>query len=289
MTPATSSRWRRRAPRSSAARPAWPERGGSGSATVQLEAGAVVVAIGSVSRVPDLPGLAEARPWTNVEGTSTRRLPRSLAILGGGPTGVELAQVYARYDVPVTLIHPRNRVHDKEHPRSSELLGKALENEGVVLRLGARATRVRAGDGADGSHVIELGDDDPVEAPRDPARRRTRSSARRAGARDPSASTCRTAASRRTNAFESRRTCTWPATSPDPRCTPISATTPGRPPRASRWETTISALPRCHPARDLHRSRDRVGRPPARPGPGAWHRRRRVHRRHRHLRQGLHD
>ena len=130
----------------------------------ELEAGAVVVAIGSVSRVPDLPGLAEARPWTNVEGTSTRRLPRSLAILGGGPTGVELAQVYARYDVPVTLIHPRNRVHDKEHPRSSELLGKALENEGVVLRLGARATRVRAGDGADGSHVIELGDDDPVEA-----------------------------------------------------------------------------------------------------------------------------
>jgi len=130
----------------------------------ELEAGAILVAVGSVSRVPDLPGLAEAHPWTNVHGTATRELPRSLAILGGGPTGVELAQVYARYGVPVTLIHPRDRVHDREHPRSTELLGKALERDGVTLRLGARATGVRAGEGHDGGHVIELGDADPVDA-----------------------------------------------------------------------------------------------------------------------------
>ncbi|CAN5387979.1 NAD(P)/FAD-dependent oxidoreductase [soil metagenome] len=129
----------------------------------ELEAGAILVAVGSVSRVPDLPGLAEAHPWTNVEGTATRELPRSLAILGGGPTGVELAQVSARYGVPVTLIHPRDRVHDREHPRSTELLGKALERDGVTLRLGARAKGVRAGEGRDGAHVIELGDADPVE------------------------------------------------------------------------------------------------------------------------------
>ncbi len=129
----------------------------------ELEAGAILVAVGSVSRVPDLPGLAAAHPWTNVQGTATRELPRSLAILGGGPTGVELAQVYARYGVPVTLIHPRDHVHDKEHPRSTELLARALERDGVTLRLNARATGVRAGEGRDGAHVIELGDADPVE------------------------------------------------------------------------------------------------------------------------------
>jgi pyruvate/2-oxoglutarate dehydrogenase complex dihydrolipoamide dehydrogenase (E3) component len=128
-----------------------------------LDAGAVILAIGSVSKVPDLPGLAEAHPWTNVEGTSARELPHSLVILGAGPTGVELAQVYARYDVPVTLVHPRDRVHDKEHPRSTELLAKALERDGVALRLNARATRVRAGEGTDGAHVVELGDGEPVE------------------------------------------------------------------------------------------------------------------------------
>ena len=129
-----------------------------------LEAEAVIVAVGSVSRVPDLPGLAEARPWTNVEGTGTRELPRSLAILGAGPTGVELSQVYARYGVPVTLVHPRDQVHDREHRRSTRLLGEALENDGVTLRLSTRATSVRAGEGADGAHVIELSERDPIEA-----------------------------------------------------------------------------------------------------------------------------
>jgi pyruvate/2-oxoglutarate dehydrogenase complex dihydrolipoamide dehydrogenase (E3) component len=129
----------------------------------ELEAGAVILAVGSVSRVPDLPGLAEAHPWTNVQGTSTRELPRSLAILGAGPTGVELAQVYARYGVPVTLVHPRDRVNDRDHRRSSEFLGASLERDGVTLRLDSRATRVRAGEGRDGAHVIELGDGGPVE------------------------------------------------------------------------------------------------------------------------------
>jgi dihydrolipoamide dehydrogenase len=128
-----------------------------------LHADAVVLAVGSVSRVPDdLPGLEQARPWTNVEGTGTRELPRSLVILGGGPTGVELAQVYARYRVPVTLVHPRDRVHDREHRRSSELLGAALEAEGVRLRLGTRATRVRPAPRG-GAHVVELDGGGSVE------------------------------------------------------------------------------------------------------------------------------
>ena len=98
-----------------------------------------------------------------MQGTSTRELPRSLAILGAGPTGVELAQVYARYGVPVTLVHPRDRVYDKEHRRSSDLLGTALERDGVKLRLNARASKVLAGEGAGGAHVVELDDGEPIE------------------------------------------------------------------------------------------------------------------------------
>lgn len=121
-----------------------------------LATDSVVLAVGSVSRVPhDLPGLDEAAPWTNVQGTGTRELPKSLLVLGGGPTGVELAQVYVRYGVPVTLVHPRDRVHDREHPRSSELLGAALEAEGVRLRLNARAVRVEAAPRG-GRHRVSL-------------------------------------------------------------------------------------------------------------------------------------
>jgi pyruvate/2-oxoglutarate dehydrogenase complex dihydrolipoamide dehydrogenase (E3) component len=128
-----------------------------------ISADAIVLAVGSVSRVPqDLPGLDEAQPWTNVQGTGTRELPRSLAILGGGPTGVELAQVYARYGVPVTLVHPRDRVHDKEHRRSSEYLGAALEKEGIRLCLNARAVRVEAAPRG-GPHRIHLSTGDEIE------------------------------------------------------------------------------------------------------------------------------
>ncbi|CAN5300390.1 NAD(P)/FAD-dependent oxidoreductase [soil metagenome] len=128
-----------------------------------LTADAIVLAVGSVSRVPhDMPGLAEAQPWTNVQGTGTRDLPKSLVILGGGPTGVELAQVYARYGVPVTLVQSRDRVHDREHRRSSEFLAAGLERDGVTLRLGARATGVQPAPRG-GPHVVELDSGGTVE------------------------------------------------------------------------------------------------------------------------------
>src|SRR6185295_11597711 len=70
----------------------------------RLQARFMVVAVGSHSRVPTMEGLDAVRPWTNREATSTRTLPKSLLVMGGGPTGVELAQVYLRYGVPVTVV-----------------------------------------------------------------------------------------------------------------------------------------------------------------------------------------
>jgi pyruvate/2-oxoglutarate dehydrogenase complex dihydrolipoamide dehydrogenase (E3) component len=128
-----------------------------------LEAAAVILAVGSFSKVPDLPGLDQIKPWTNRQGTSARELPRSLVALGGGPTGVELSQVFARYGVPVTLVHSRERIHHREHPRSTELLGEALGRDGVTLRLGVRAERLHPRGGADGAHRLELSDGSSVE------------------------------------------------------------------------------------------------------------------------------
>jgi pyruvate/2-oxoglutarate dehydrogenase complex dihydrolipoamide dehydrogenase (E3) component len=126
----------------------------------ELGAGAVILAVGSHSRVPDLPGLADAHAWTNREATSTRELPRSMVILGGGPTGVELGQVYARYGVPVTLVDSNPRINSRDHPRSSELLAAALKRDGVQIRTGVRAQRIRPGTGVS---VVELSDGSTVE------------------------------------------------------------------------------------------------------------------------------
>ena len=129
----------------------------------ELEAGAVIVAVGSHSRIPDLPGLEEIEPWTNRQGTSTRQLPRSLVVIGAGPTGVELSQVFARYGVPVILVHANERINDRDHPKSSELIASALEADGVVIRLGVRAERVSARAAAESARLVHLSDGSAVE------------------------------------------------------------------------------------------------------------------------------
>lgn len=129
----------------------------------ELEAGDIVIAVGSVPKVPNLEGLAEAGFWTNKEGTSLRELPKSIAILGAGPSGTELAQVYARFGVRTTLVSPR-QVNPSDHPRSSALLAKTLRASGVDVRENARAERIRPRAGKDGQHVVELADGSAVEA-----------------------------------------------------------------------------------------------------------------------------
>jgi len=129
----------------------------------ELEARDIVIAVGSVPKVPKLEGLAEAGFWTNREGTSLRELPKSIAILGAGPSGTELAQVYARFGVRTMLVSPR-QVNPTDHPRSSALLAKALRASGVDVRENARAERVRPQAGKGGEHVVELADGSTVEA-----------------------------------------------------------------------------------------------------------------------------
>jgi len=124
----------------------------------ELQAGAIVVAVGSSSRIPDIPGLDEVPFWTNREATSTRELPESLLILGGGPTGVELAQVYARYGVPVTLVDSNPRILTRDHERSSALLTKVLQSDGVTIRTGAQAINAQAQGGEAGRHLFTLDD-----------------------------------------------------------------------------------------------------------------------------------
>jgi pyruvate/2-oxoglutarate dehydrogenase complex dihydrolipoamide dehydrogenase (E3) component len=128
-----------------------------------LHARHIVLAVGSHSTVPAIEGLDAIRPWTNREATSTRELPASLVIVGAGPTGVEMAQVFARYGVPTTLIAAQPRINPKDHPRNSAVLEEALSADGVVVRTGVRATRVRAGAGASGAHVIDLSDGSTAE------------------------------------------------------------------------------------------------------------------------------
>ena len=138
----------------------------TGAAIRRLEAGTIVVATGSQPKLPPIEGLADADPWTNREATSTRELPRSVVVLGGGAMGVEMSSVFARFGVETTLVHGHERLIEKDHRRISEAAARILRDEGVDLRLGVRTIRVRAGAGKGGAHLVALGDGTSVRADR---------------------------------------------------------------------------------------------------------------------------
>jgi pyruvate/2-oxoglutarate dehydrogenase complex dihydrolipoamide dehydrogenase (E3) component len=123
-----------------------------------LEAANVVISVGSRSKRPPIEGIDRVRVWTNREATGARELPKSLLVLGGGPTGVELAQVYARFGVPVTVVQSGPRLIPTDHPRNSEAALQTLRRDGVDVRLGVRALRARAAETADRPDAVELAD-----------------------------------------------------------------------------------------------------------------------------------
>lgn len=129
----------------------------------ELDGTNVIVAVGSHAKRPPLDGLDAIAIWTNEQATLTRELPGSLLVLGGGPSGCELAQVFARFGVSTTIVQSGPRLAPTDHPRNSEVIRAALERDGVTVRTGTRAVRARAGAGADGAHVIDLDDGTTAE------------------------------------------------------------------------------------------------------------------------------
>jgi pyruvate/2-oxoglutarate dehydrogenase complex dihydrolipoamide dehydrogenase (E3) component len=123
-----------------------------------LDARNIVIAVGSVTKVPPLPGLDKIKLWTNREATLATEPPKSLLVLGGGPTGCEMAQVYARFGVPTTIIQSGDRLMPTDHPRNAEAVSDGLRDSGVEIRLGVRAVAVRPSAAKDGAHAVDLDD-----------------------------------------------------------------------------------------------------------------------------------
>ena len=133
-----------------------------GDTTVVAERG-VLLATGSGPKIPPIPGLAEAPYWTNHEAISVEELPASLAVLGGGPVGCELGQVFARFGVEVTFIEAADRLLGAGEPEASDLVAEALERDGATLRLGVRTESVTSDEGV---IALELADGTTVTAER---------------------------------------------------------------------------------------------------------------------------
>jgi dihydrolipoamide dehydrogenase len=119
---------------------------------------AVVLATGTRAAVPDVDGLRDAHPWDNRAATSTRSIPESLLVVGGGPVGVELAQAFKRLGAgEVTLIEAADRLLPREEPFAGAEVRAAFEDEGITVVTGAELTRVGR-DRSDGPVTATLTD-----------------------------------------------------------------------------------------------------------------------------------
>jgi dihydrolipoamide dehydrogenase len=132
----------------------------AGGAALRLRAArAVVLATGSRSFVPPVPGLAEARPWDNRAATSAKEVPRRLLVLGGGAVGVEMAQAFRRLgSEEVVVLEGSDRLLAREEPFAGEELRAAFEAEGITVVTGARVTAARRV-GRDGPVAVQTADE----------------------------------------------------------------------------------------------------------------------------------
>ncbi|MBV9819192.1 MAG: NAD(P)/FAD-dependent oxidoreductase [Solirubrobacterales bacterium] len=121
---------------------------------------AVIIATGSGADIPPIGELREIAPWTNREATTSKEVPASLIVLGGGAVGCELAQAWRTLGTRVTLVEALPRLLPAHEPFAAELLEQALRDRGVDVRTGAPATGAARTDGSfsltlDGGETLE--------------------------------------------------------------------------------------------------------------------------------------
>jgi pyruvate/2-oxoglutarate dehydrogenase complex dihydrolipoamide dehydrogenase (E3) component len=93
----------------------------------------LVIATGSS---PVVPAIVEGLDyWTNEDATETTEVPRTLLVLGGGPVGCELSQIFARLGSKVTLVQDAERLLPHVDAEAAALVREALEADGVEVRL----------------------------------------------------------------------------------------------------------------------------------------------------------
>jgi pyruvate/2-oxoglutarate dehydrogenase complex dihydrolipoamide dehydrogenase (E3) component len=112
----------------------------------------IVLNTGTTPTAPPVHGLADVPYWTNRDAVRLTELPSSLIILGAGPIGCELAQVFATFGVQVTVVEVADRLIAVEEPEASAILAEAFAADGITVVTGAHIDEVSHGD--DGFTVV---------------------------------------------------------------------------------------------------------------------------------------
>lgn len=117
----------------------------------------LIVTTGASAWAPPIPGLAEAGSLDNATAMALERLPGSLIVIGGSAVGVELAQMFARLGVHVTVLEALPRLVPAEEPAVGEAFAGYLRGEGLAVHPGVQITRVQRRQGGYSVEFTESG------------------------------------------------------------------------------------------------------------------------------------
>lgn len=114
-----------------------------GTPTRYVATKAVVVATGTSSAMPPIPGLADITTWDNRDITAAKQAPRRLLVIGGGAIGVEMAQAWKWLGSDeVTIVELFDHLLSREEPFAGAELAAALERMGIVVHVSAETQRI---------------------------------------------------------------------------------------------------------------------------------------------------
>jgi mercuric reductase len=123
----------------------------------RLSAERILVATGSRTAAPPIEGLGEVGWIDHISALELTELPESLLVIGGGPVGLEFAQMFARFGSRVVLIQQAERISPRSDTTATDELTAALEDEGIEVRTETTVDRVRL---EGGEVVATIGDDE---------------------------------------------------------------------------------------------------------------------------------
>ena len=128
-----------------------------------IPAGKIIIATGARPAVPAIPGIDAVPYLTSTTALDLEELPRSLLVIGGGYIGAELAQMFARASVKVTLVC-RSRLIPEAEPEIGAALAGYFEDEGISVVSGIAYRAIRKGEHGIALDVVRNGQNTTIDA-----------------------------------------------------------------------------------------------------------------------------
>ncbi|MBI2886091.1 MAG: mercury(II) reductase [Chloroflexi bacterium] len=101
-----------------------------------------LIATGSSAKPLPIPGMDRVGWLNNVTAMQLDRLPKSMIVIGGGPLGLEYAQMFAHFGARVTVLEAMDQILPRHEPEVAAELQRCLEEEGIAFRVGITIDRV---------------------------------------------------------------------------------------------------------------------------------------------------